>query len=603
MNAPRSSTPLPPVRLAHATFLTLGFVFVTSIAAAQPGVTTPRAGWRVGGTVHAIARAGNVLFLGGSFRGIAPEQNVAGNMLVVDPLVGIPIPDVAFVNGTVQAIASDGAGGWYVGGAFLDVKSGGIVTSRTRLAHILASGALDPAWAPTVEGGNVLAIEFVPGVGVFVGGEFTSLNGVARAGVGLLDAASGATLPWSYLIGGDLVVVRTLAHHGTELFIGGEFATVDGQPRANLVVTSALASGQMSGDLGVGSAVHSILAVPGSGDVYLCGAFTTVLGEERRRLARLAHTPGSLAPVLNGWSPAANARVRAMALVGATLFVGGDFTSIGGQPRTRLAQLDVTSGAPTPFAPGASDTVSSLVTIGSTLYVGGSFDSLAGESRNGAGALDATTGSLTAWNPAPAGSVVKLAVSGSMVAIGGNITGYGAVSRWHAAAVDLYTGQVLPWNPNPDNSVDAMALRDSTVYLGGAFNALGADPIRGLAAVDITLGEPLEGWNPQLNGVVTAMVLDATSAYIGGTFTTAGGQDPARTRGPCDRGGRPDVRAFGRRRRQCARAGRINVVRGRQLSLHQQHIGNSARRARCADGSAEARVLPCPWWQRWHDCR
>jgi hypothetical protein len=52
------------------------------------------------------------------------------------------------VDGRVDAIAADGAGGWFIGGAFTHV--GG--QRREGLAHILAGGALDAAWVPGVEG-------------------------------------------------------------------------------------------------------------------------------------------------------------------------------------------------------------------------------------------------------------------------------------------------------------------------------------------------------------------------------------------------------------------------------------------------------------------
>lgn len=42
---------------------------------------------------------GRVLYLAGSFRGIAPEGNASGNLLAVDAATSLPIPDFAGVGG------------------------------------------------------------------------------------------------------------------------------------------------------------------------------------------------------------------------------------------------------------------------------------------------------------------------------------------------------------------------------------------------------------------------------------------------------------------------------------------------------------------------
>ena len=192
----------------------------------QPVTTVARAGWRVGGNVNATARLGNVLYIGGNFRGVAPEGNVAAGVLAVDATSGLPGP-AARLNGNVLAIESDGAGGWYVGGNFVEAVIGGTPQPRVRLVHLLPNGDLDPVFTATADGGPVRALELVPGVGLFVGGDFTGLNGSARAGVGLLNATTGALEPWTYTVAGTNASVRALAHDSGALVIGGTFATVD----------------------------------------------------------------------------------------------------------------------------------------------------------------------------------------------------------------------------------------------------------------------------------------------------------------------------------------------------------------------------------------
>ena len=80
------------------------------------------------------------LYVGGDFTRAGPMTG-GGVPLAVDS--GQPLPSFPKVDGDVFAVVPDGAGGWYIGGAFARV--GG--EPRENLAHVLADATLDPAWA------------------------------------------------------------------------------------------------------------------------------------------------------------------------------------------------------------------------------------------------------------------------------------------------------------------------------------------------------------------------------------------------------------------------------------------------------------------------
>lgn len=494
-----------------------------SLASAQPITTIANPGWRVGGTPNGIARIGDVLYIGGVFRGIAPAGNGSGNMLLVDGVSGALRSGLAQFVGSVAAIEADGAGGWYVGGNYLDVVDG-TVQPRFRLAHVLPGGALDPVWRPTAEGGLVRALKRVPGVGVFVGGDFTALSGVPRARVGLLDAASGAVLPWSYEIAGSGAHVRTLAHDGDTLVIGGAFATVNGLSRANLATVSSSSSGLVGPDFALNGAVDA-LAVAAPGTLFVGGNFSSGLGQARARLLRVSHPGGQLSLVLDAWNPGADNVVRAIAVDGSRVFVGGDFRTVAGVLRYGLAQLDAATGAAAPFAPIVFGNVNTLAVGGSTLYVGGPFSAVGDYARSGAVAFSTATGGVLPWNPGPAGPVQVIATSGADVGIAGQIVGHGAAPASVLAALDLQTGAVRPWDPEPyGGSVDELLALGSTVFIAGSFQGFSAlDPAAGLAAIDAVTGEPRQ-WTPNPNGPLTGLAADGTHLYVAGSFTTIAGQ-------------------------------------------------------------------------------
>ena len=100
---------------------------------------------------------------------------------------------------------------------------------------------------------------------------------------------------------------------------------------------------------------------------------------------------------------------------------------MGGQPRNRLAAIDVTSGLATTWNPNASGIVEHVSATGSSIYVGGSFSFIGGATRNCIAALDAATGKLTSWNPGASGIVFSMVVSGNIVYAGGLFTVIGGV--------------------------------------------------------------------------------------------------------------------------------------------------------------------------------
>ena len=73
--------------------------------------------------------------------------------------------------------------------------------------------------------------------------------------------------------------------------------------------------------------------------------------------------------------------MQALLLSGTTLYVGGAFGSIAGEPRNDLAALDTTQDIDnaTVFNPDADNNVLALALSGTTLYAGGTFSAMGGE--------------------------------------------------------------------------------------------------------------------------------------------------------------------------------------------------------------------------------
>ena len=121
------------------------------------------------------------------------------------------------------------------------------------------------------------------------------------------------------------------------------------------------------------------------------------------------------------------------------IFMGGPFSSVGGQPRNRIASL-AAFGAVTSWNPNANGIVYSIRKVGTTVYVGGQFSTIGGENRTGVAAIDGT-GTATVWDPLAglSGRVYSIVESAGTLYVGGSFTSIAQMSQAHFAGL----GQVV----------------------------------------------------------------------------------------------------------------------------------------------------------------
>jgi hypothetical protein len=189
--------------------------------------------------------------------------------------------------------------------------------------------------------------------------------------------------------------------------------------------------------------VASDVVVAG-GRTYVAGSFSRVVGPggTTRARANLAAFDTRTGALLEDFRADANGPVRALASDGDTVWVGGEFTAIGGSARGRLAAVDARTGGVRSFRADASGFVYALDLAGGRLFVGGSFQSVSGQARSRAAAVDPRTGALHGWRPDADHTVLALAAraDGGLVFLGGTFGRAGRAPRSGIAAVDGSTG-------------------------------------------------------------------------------------------------------------------------------------------------------------------
>ena len=293
-------------------------------------------------------------------------------------------------------------------------------------------------------------------------------------------------------------IVHSVLPIGNRIYIGGDFTHVDGVPRSRLAAVNATTGELTDWNPGANGKVFALAASTDGSRIYAGGAFTKVGGLTRNRLVAVNATNGAVDAGFN--AGLVDASVRAMAVSGNHLYVGGDFTAVRGQSRTRLASVDGSTGTlDANWSPAASAVVRSLVFSpdGSRVYVGGKFTSVSGQPRPRLAALDpANAGAPLPWVPltSPNGPIFDLAVSGSRVYAA--TEGVGGA----AEAYDALTG-ARAWQVKGDGDFQAITVMDGMAYIGGHQLKLAGQSRPFFAAVDAATGALDSRWAPSGGGV------------------------------------------------------------------------------------------------------
>ncbi|MFD7615158.1 LamG-like jellyroll fold domain-containing protein [Streptomyces sp. NPDC059828] len=386
-----------------------------------------------------------------------------------------------------------------------------------------------------------------------------ALSVAATGGLGLItmlpQSASAITSPVAFTAD-DLPtwqtngIVWALAEANGTVFAGGTFSQVrppDGesgtaQEALNLVALDAATgdptSCKLSFAVGSGSATVRALAVsPDKKTLYAGGYFGSVNNVPVSSLAAIdiaTCTPKA------SFHPSVPATVRTLAVTGDTVYLGGDFTSVGGAEHERYAAVDATSGAVKPFQADVDEPGRAVAVTpdGKNVILGGDFFTVNGASSHALAVVDATTGANVRTYPGfiDGRSVVKaLDTDATGFYTGNEGTGGGVFDG--RIALDLSTLNQR-WRDTCLGATQAVESYQGVLYSASHAHDCSSvgefpDGRRRHLLAEPTTGTNKLGWFPDTNdgpgeGIgPRAMVVSETSnnkyMWVGGEFTTVNG--------------------------------------------------------------------------------
>jgi PKD repeat protein len=191
---------------------------------------------------------------------------------------------------------------------------------------------------------------------------------------------------------------------GNTVYAAGSFSTArpagsaagsNEVARSNLLAFDITTGNLLSFAPSINGQVLSIAASPDGTRLYIGGDFTSVNGSTRNRVAAFSIPSGTL---VSSFAPNANASVRGITATNSTVYFTGVFGRVSNNDRPRIAAVTA-AGALLPFAPVLEGGRGNAVVVspsGDAVVAGGSFTTANGSNNPGYGLakLDATTGAL-----------------------------------------------------------------------------------------------------------------------------------------------------------------------------------------------------------------
>ena len=424
------------------TFATTGSDTRTHLAAVNPSSGSLDTSWNpviTGSEINDIKTDNTDLFVGGQFSQIS--GNSLSNLARINLTTGTVVNALGDPDGTVQSIFIE-APNLYVGGNFTTIAS----NTANYLAKISNSGA-------------------------FIWGNST------------IDST-----------------VKSLLLSNNKLYVAGNFSA----PRQSLVTFDPTTGNDLTKDFKILSGnVNSIREV--NNKLFVIGSFTSLLDTSIPYVASIDPTNDSL----DSWNaniggPNQQDYGDVFKFSDGNYLVGGSYPTLQGKARSYLTEMDLTTGQPTDWNPsfthpGGLEVIQAMHIYQDQLYIGGAFTAIGGQTRTRFASFDIkstpTLSNLSISFSGYTNNVFKISNIDNLIYIAGGYTTVNGTSINHIVTLNPDTNQLsFGLNPNTNFSIrDFLKLSNGKLILGGDFTQInGSTAINRFAAVNGSNGNLLQ---------------------------------------------------------------------------------------------------------------
>ena len=288
------------------------------------------------------------------------------------------------------------------------------------------------------------------------------------------------------------------------------------------------------GDISPNQEIRDVLVQP-DGKILVSGLFTQVAGQPRGRVARL-NPDGTIDPTFSDPQVAGGSGlVETMALQpDGKILIGGNFATVKGQARFRLARLNPDGSLDAGFNVTPNGSVFSVaVQPNGKIVFGGSFTQVNGSARTAVARLNSNGSVDVGFAATPVSLPVAYAVApqpDGKVVIGGNFTKVDNFDRSRIARLTVKGQLDTGFTANADDVVYSLALRaDGTIFAAGKFGSVGFVSRNRIALLGSAGGVDQSFGDANPNSTVEDVAIQPDGkVLIGGVFTQVGSGGPAR---------------------------------------------------------------------------
>ncbi len=334
---------------------------------------------------------------------------------------------------------------------------------NTRAAKIGNDGVYDFTQAIATTGGSSSISDLLlDGDKLWVGGNFLTLNGVSRPYIGQYDTTASSITSWVPQLAPN-TEVRKIVKSGSYILASINGAVVHNDKRYIEIVRYHETTGNILPVYSSASGVSRMTVDATSGDVYI--AASTARNYQTNTLS-------TLDPVSGVWLPhyVSSQIISVVHINGDSIYIAGDYTSIMGSARVKIAEVSITTGLLTSWVSAvslASTTIYNLTSTAASLYI------LGFHSGSGYLELSRTTGAQTTNVTL---SITSQVFAGSydngtdLLYLFGAFTSVGGTARLSIAAIHVSTNTLNSFDPASNTTLNRRSVYDpfsGNTYLSG----------------------------------------------------------------------------------------------------------------------------------------